>query len=216
MTTETQTTDAESLINDDVTYVSDLPARTPRNATEMRIIIGAAADYNAVIRGFDADTTNVVEAEDGDYVRGKIGITKTTGRAFSTAKQLINAISGGEVTSDTTATKRAGNAGVYFRVELADGPAVETDGGEDDATPHADPLVKEWVAHLNSHGLSSDHVDVHNDVCITVDVTGKTHRGKVKECTPGLLRRARSHGWYAQSIGFDADTVTFRRDPDDE
>jgi len=82
----------------------------------------------------------------------------------------------------------------------------------DRPTPYADELTKQLVDRLNSHGLSADAVDVHNDDCVTVDTTGKTHRGTVQEMTPGLLSTARREGWYPSSIGFENETVTFRRD----
>ena len=95
-----------------------------------------------------------------------------------------------------------------------DQPTAVTDGGEDEDeytgdTPES--LAGDLVARFNSHGLRDEDVAIRSAACVTVDTTSSSHRGNVQECTPGIFDTARRAGWKAQTVDFDAETITLRR-----
>lgn len=118
---------SDPIANADASHMTDLPAREPRSADEVRELIDAAADFHASVADTGHDFARVSE-RDG-VVSGSIAVTRTTDRDFTAANQLVNA-AGGDVTGE--ARTRAGKQGVHFRFEV--------DGDDDDDEITVDDL----------------------------------------------------------------------------
>lgn len=206
-------TGVTDVIADDYQTVKEVPARQPRTVGEVLLVLNTAAEEFGWFHTTEHEHARVTEHDDGS-ITGTISLTSTGRRAWNRAKVLIRMGMDAEVTGDNEAFYRAGRAVVHFKIEAPeDGP--EDPAAEDaEPTPHADELVKQLVDRFNSHGMSSDHVEIHNDVCVTISFEGKTHRGTMKEREVGVFKEARDLDWFPQGIRWEDDEVVFRRDRD--
>jgi len=104
------------LIADDHYDTMDITTRKPRDATEVRIVIGAGADFHSYIQGHENDKTYVVDH--GDHATGKVGISHTHDAAYKAAEKLIRGAGGVVTGRPGKITKKAGTHGVTFRFDF--------------------------------------------------------------------------------------------------